>query len=174
MQITFAAVMSVDGRLTLGPSEGTEAWRSVEDRAELTALIRRHQVLVMGGNTYRAVRGRLGLKDGGRRIVMTAHDDEFTEDTQPGVLEFTDEPPKVLIGRLKHTGCESLALLGGPRLLAAFLEAGLIDEFQLVLEPYIFGSGKQLLTREMQVRLKLLESRQLNDRGTLLLRYAVV
>ena len=57
---------------------------------------------------------------------------------------------------------------------ALFLGAGLVDEVWLTVEPVIFGQGVDLFRgAELNVRARLIHMEQLNETGTLHLRYAV-
>jgi dihydrofolate reductase len=61
--------------------------------------------------------------------------------------------------------------LGGADLAAAFMRAGLIDEYRIYVHPIIIGNGKPLFPRSgPRVNLQLLESRAFGN-GVLQLRY---
>lgn len=53
MHITAADVISLNGNITLGDSD--VSWASAEDWQHFLALVRRHEVLVMGSGTYEAI-----------------------------------------------------------------------------------------------------------------------
>lgn len=64
-------------------------------------------------------------------------------------------------------------LVGGGELIAAFLDAGEIDEFILHVMPVLIGEGLPLLApRHREVPLDLLDTHAYPD-GVLRLRYAV-
>ena len=64
--------------------------------------------------------------------------------------------------------------VGGPTLAATLLEAGLIDEVHLYVEPVILGAGTRFFPPlEERVELKLLDTRRF-DSGVILLRYETV
>jgi dihydrofolate reductase len=62
--------------------------------------------------------------------------------------------------------------VGGPRLAATALRAGLVDECQLFLAPVVVGGGNPALPDQLRLRLELLDERRFGD-GMVYLRYAV-
>jgi dihydrofolate reductase len=60
--------------------------------------------------------------------------------------------------------------VGGPDLAAQALEAGLVDECQLVLAPIVVGGGTQSLPDNVRIRLELLDERRFGN-GMVFLRY---
>ena len=64
--------------------------------------------------------------------------------------------------------------VGGPTLAATLLEAGLIDEVHLYLEPVILGAGTRFFPPlEQRIGLNLLDTRRFGS-GVVLLRYETV
>jgi dihydrofolate reductase len=61
--------------------------------------------------------------------------------------------------------------IGGPELAAQAIEAGLVDEYQLLLVPVLIGGGKRALPdRNIRVTLELLDERRFRN-GTMYLHY---
>ncbi len=80
---------------------------------------------------------------------------------------------------IAETGVERLMVEGGSTLVAALLEAGLVDELQLAVAPLLFGGvaaptpvGGSGWRRDDAVGLELLESRTTDD-GDVVVRYSV-
>ena len=73
------------------------------------------------------------------------------------------------VRRLKAESTGDLAI-GGARLAAQAITAGLVDEFQLVLNPVIVGGGTPSLPEGTRLDLELVEQR-LFDGGAVFLRY---
>ena len=141
--------MSVDGFIARTNNELAD-WTSKEDKRLFIELTKRAGVIVMGGNTYRTIGKAL---PGRRNIVYSRH-----SIVQDGI-EVTDESPKSLIARLEKEGCKELAVCGGATIYSMFLNAGVVDELYLTIEPILFGAGIALLESPADVPLKLIESR---------------
>lgn len=76
------------------------------------------------------------------------------------------------IARLKEQPGERMDI-GGPTLAASAIELGLVDEFRLVVQPVVLGSGTPYLPRmEKRINLELVEKRQFGS-GVVYLRYRV-
>ena len=60
--------------------------------------------------------------------------------------------------------------IGGATLAAAALNAGLVDECQVFLNPVVVGGGKRFLPDGLNLRLELLEERRFGN-GVVYLRY---
>ncbi len=63
--------------------------------------------------------------------------------------------------------------VGGPTLAATFLEAGLVDEVRMYVDPVILGGGLPFFPElQQRIRLRLLDTRTFGS-GVVALRYAV-
>lgn len=90
----------------------------------------------------------------------------------PGV-EFVKEPVKVFAQRLRATPGKQIWMMGGGGLIASFLDAGEIDEFDIHIIPVFIGEGIPLIApRHRDVTLRLLSSRKYPD-GAVRVRYSV-
>ena len=72
------------------------------------------------------------------------------------------------VRQLKETASSDLSV-GGPELAAHAIEAGLVDEFELLLVPVVVGDGKRALPN-VRWDLELLDERRFGN-GTVFLRY---
>ena len=72
------------------------------------------------------------------------------------------------VRQLKARGNSDVSV-GGPELAAQAIEAGLVDEFQLLLVPVVVGGGKPALP-DVRIDLELLDERRFGN-GTVFLRY---
>ncbi len=90
----------------------------------------------------------------------------------PGV-EFVSEPVKAFARRLRATPGKHIWMMGGGELIASFLDAGEIDEFDIHVIPTFIGEGIPLVApRHRDVPLCLRLSRKYPD-GVVRLRYDV-
>ena len=83
-------------------------------------------------------------------------------------LERSFDPETVR--RMKASADRDLGI-GGPGLAAVAMRAGLVDEWQLVLVPYVAGGGTRFFPDGVRARLTLLEERRFAG-GAVFLRYA--
>lgn len=91
----------------------------------------------------------------------------------PGV-EFVSEPVKAFAQRLRATPGKHIWMMGGGELIASFLDAGEIDEFDIHVIPVLIGEGIPLVApRHRDVPLHLRSSRKYPD-GVVRLRYEVI
>lgn len=174
MTVTALLVASVNGKITNGSDTNIYSWTSAEDQDLFFAAVRAAQLIVMGRHTWQAARDKIVLKPGTLRVVLTVNPDKYAAEAVPGQLEFSSESPAALVQRLSELGYQQLLLVGGAQVLRNFLQDGLLDYLQLTIEPFLFGQGTTLLPEtSLSVPLELLEVRQLNERGTLMVRYGV-
>jgi dihydrofolate reductase len=90
----------------------------------------------------------------------------------PGV-EFVSEPVKAFAQRLRATPGKQIWMMGGGKLIASFLDAGEIDEFDIHMIPVLIGEGIPLVApRHRDIPLHLRSSRKYPD-GVVRLRYEV-
>ena len=91
----------------------------------------------------------------------------------PGV-EFVSESVKAFAQRLRATPGKHIWMMGGGELIASFLDAGEIDEFDIHIIPLLIGEGIPLVApRHRDVSLRLRSSRKYPD-GVVRLRYEVM
>ena len=141
-------VVSLDGKSTKA-DESPNLWASVEDHGFFNDLKKKIGVVIVGRKTYEAAGKPHG--DGIRRIVMS-------RDT----------------GFVLPTDIKEALLVGGSELNAEFFRRKLINEIYLTIEPKIFGAGLPIAQGILDdVHLELINVRQLNPQGTLLLHYHV-
>jgi dihydrofolate reductase len=87
--------------------------------------------------------------------------------------EFVREPVKAFAKRLRATPGKQIWMMGGASLIASFLDAGEIDEFDIHVIPVFIGKGIPLIApRHRDIELRLLASKKYPD-GVVRLRYAV-
>jgi dihydrofolate reductase len=173
MNIVLIAAQSLDGFITRHDNPGA-GFTSAEDKAWFARALQGFDASILGGTTYRAERPMFlaNRKSGRRRVVLTRQPETYAGDAVPGVLEFTAEPPSVLVKRLAGAGHARCALLGGGQIHRLFLEAGLVDQLWITMEPRLFGSGTPLVGGHVDISLTWLGSESLGG-NTQLLRYAV-
>lgn len=90
-----------------------------------------------------------------------------------GCLQFVSDPVKKFAQNLRATPGKHIWMMGGGELIASFLDAGEIDEFDIHVMPVLIGQGIPLIApRHRDVPLHLRAARKYPD-GVVRLRYEV-
>ena len=90
----------------------------------------------------------------------------------PGV-EFVTEAVKPFAQRLRATPGKHIWMMGGAGLIASFLDAGELDEFDIHVIPVLIGEGIPLVApRHRDIALKLRSTKKYPD-GVVRLRYEI-
>lgn len=167
MKITLIAAISADGKIAQNAKQSSLDWTSKEDTRFFADKTKDIGAVVMGRKTFETI-GR-PLKDR-RTIVMSSTGGSETEkfEGRDGV-EWTRETPAELVARLSKKGLTGLAVCGGSTIYSQFLEAGLVNELFLTVEPVLFGDGVPLASGFGRIDLKLVESKPMG--GGILLHF---
>lgn len=89
-------------------------------------------------------------------------------------VEFVSEAVKDFAQRLRATPGKHIWMMGGGELIASFLDAGEIDEFDIHVIPTLIGEGIPLIARRHRdIPLHLRSAREFPD-GVVRLRYEVL
>jgi dihydrofolate reductase len=89
-------------------------------------------------------------------------------------VEFVTEPVKTFARRLRAAPGKQIWMIGGAGLIASFLDAGEIDEFDIHVIPVFIGTGIPLVApRHRDILLRLRSTRKYPD-GVVRLRYEVM
>lgn len=170
MHIVTVDVMSANGKVTKGNGDA-HSWTSAADWKHFSTLWAEHNVLVMDDITYEKVQPMPDVDH--LRMVVTKHPKTYAKRAVKGQLEFVNETPAAIVKRLEKQQFTAM-LLVGKEVNAQFLQAGLVDEMYITVEPVLFGNGTQLLDyQNIESTLRLVSVKQLNERGTLVVHYQV-
>ena len=175
MEIIAIAAMSLDGFITQG-DEPVTAFTSQEDKDWFGKTMSEFPIKVLGRKTFEVskdfILAHSQASGPGLRVVMTRDPTNFRDCYIPDRLEFKDSSVDEIVASLKQRPLTDsrVAVLGGGAVYSAFLNAGLLDEFWITLEPQLFGSGTPIATEPSLATLTLKESIQLGP-STLLLKY---
>jgi dihydrofolate reductase len=173
MQVTLIAAQSLDGMITRHDEPGS-SFTSAADKEHFCNAMREFDCRVMGAETYRVWRERTRKAASAARpyTIMTRDPARFAAEAVRGNLEFSDAAPAAVLHDFATRGYSRCALLGGAKINALFLKAGLVNSLWITVEPLLFGRGTPLLGSEVDLKLKLISS-QLLSPDTLLLKYQV-
>lgn len=165
--------MSLDGKITRPAGEGQ--WLTGEASRKVVQRLRfESDAVITGGNTLRAddpaltVRdeGLLGGVDGykqpwrmvvtrGKRGSLPAAAQLFTDEFAQRTEVQEDGDLEAGLRRLVDLGCHTVMVEAGGRLLAAFFEAGLVDELVFFYAPLLAGGpdwGVGPLSQDVELR----------------------
>lgn len=173
MKVVLVFVTTLDGKITKWDDPFVRGWSSKDDKVHFSRIWKASRLVVMGSNTYNAERIR---SSGDRRlIVMTGEPSAYVKNEVPGHLEFTDEPPALLVQRLRKERYRRMLVAGGGQVAASFLKDQLVDELWLTIEPRIFGTGPGFVSGEqLDVELRMKSCEIVNEQGTLITKYSIV
>lgn len=167
MKVIAIAAITADGMIARHAQQYTN-WTSQEDKQMFAAASRQAGVIVMGRATFQTF--PKPLKDR-LHVVLTAHPEAFI--STPGVVEYTDAAPADILRALEERQFSEVIIGGGASVYRQCIEAGLVDELWLTVEPVLFGKGVSLLGNEsVDIRMRLLEVVQLSS-DTVQLKYAL-
>ncbi len=167
--------MSLDGKTTRWSETPVYRWTSTEDKAHFNSVSKKCDVLLMGRKTFLAAKSvLLQLPQRLNIIVLTSKPKKLTTTFGAKRCQFVQPIRSFLIKTLVKLNSEKVLLLGGEKTNQYFFNERLIDEVWVTVEPVLFGKGKGItLNKKIAIDLQLLSMRKLNDKGTILLEYAV-
>jgi len=170
--VTYGAACSLDGFITA--RDGALDWlhfsRDVHDvMAKYWATI---DTILMGRKTWEVAVAMGG--DGGRSAGMRTYVFSRTLEriAQPGV-ELVSGDAGEFVRALKRKPGKGICVMGGGELGCSLLEAGVVDEVGLNIQPVLLGGGVPLFRDAgRRIRLELLENRTIAG-GCVLATYRV-
>jgi len=143
----------------------------------IKAFYRRIDTILWGRNTYDwliAYHRKRGKTTGLFDTNVTNYVFSRKPPKRPAAgVTFVSDPVKAFARRLRATPGKQIWMMGGAGLIAAFLDAGEIDEFDIHVMPVFIGAGIPLLApRHRDVPLRLRSARKYPGGGARL-RYEV-
>ncbi|MBD3304921.1 hypothetical protein GF339_01030 [candidate division KSB3 bacterium] len=174
METIGIVAVSLDGFITKHQDEGT-AFTSEADKQFFRKVLREFDCSIFGAKTFLTSKEGIlrHLTPDQLRIVLTRSPERYAAYQQTGLLEFSSRSPEQLLRELAQRQKTRCAVLGGGAVYTLFLATPLLDELWVTLEPRLFGTGKQLITEQGDVRLSLKSVDPLSH-DTLLLKYTVL
>ena len=170
MKILLLMAMTVDGRIAKAVNHNAD-WTSAADKKAFVAETKKHGVIIMGETTFRLIGRPLPKR---LNYILSLEPEKYQDKVIPGTLEFAKGTPAEIVAQLAGRGFTSAVLGGGARTNAAFLQAGMVDELMLTVEPKVFGVGLNFSEgTELDLNLELLSAESIGD-NAVQLHYRVI
>jgi dihydrofolate reductase len=167
MRAIAIAAITLDGMIARTSDEAV-TWTSKADKRMFAEASRRAGVIVMGRPTYEAV-GR-PLKDR-LQVVLTSVPGKYAPISDR--VEYRNGAPAAVLHDLEGRGYREVIVGGGSAVYRDYLEAGVVDELWLTVEPLFFGRGISLLGgAPFEAPMRLLEVVRL-DENAVQLKYSL-
>jgi dihydrofolate reductase len=176
-KIIVYVATSADGYIAR--PDGDVEWLNRRSRLDcgMKAFYRTIDTILMGRKTYDwalAYWKKAGKKDGmfDTKVANYVFSRKPPKRVAPGV-EFVSGPVKAFARRLRTTPGKHIWMMGGGELIASFLDAQEIDEFDIHVIPVFIGKGIPLVApRRRDIELRLRSTRKYSD-GSVRLHYEV-
>ena len=152
--VTWKVAATLDGRIAA--ADGTSRWiTSAAARADVHELRARCGAVLVGTGTALTDDPQLTVREGGARdgalaarqplrVVLGERElpagARLLDETAP-TLRVGSRDPWAALAALHDRGVRRVLLEGGPTLAAAFVRAGLVDEFVAYVAPVLLGAG---------------------------------
>ena len=177
-KIIVQLAVSADGYIAR--PNGDVEWLNRRARLDygMKAFYRTIDTILLGRKTYDWVLAywkKAGKQDGmfDTKVANYVFSKKPPRRAAAGV-EFVSEPVKRFAKRLRANPGKHIWMMGGGELIASFLDAGQIDEFDIHVIPVLIGKGIPMVApRHRDITLRLRSTRKYPD-GSVRLRYEVV
>jgi dihydrofolate reductase len=154
-------------------SDGDVGWlerKSAAGNYGLKRFLRSIDTIVWGRTTYEFALRHGGLAIFGKSIrnyVFTARGG-----VPPQMdVEFVNEPVAEFVQRLCSKSGKNIWLMGGARIIASFLDEGMVDQFMIHVIPVLIGEGIPLASPRPRTVPLILESTRTYADGVIRLSY---
>lgn len=173
MKVVLVVAISKDGFITKSSDPIPGNWTSDADKQFFAKLQKNFSLQVMGSTTYDVFKPSPDPNI--LRVVLTTSPDRYKERAIPGQIEFITTTAEEFVHRYEKT-FDACLLLGGSQVYSEFIDARLVDELFITIEPVINHAGVPFLTHGRTITdIQLPDPivTKLNDDGTELHHYIV-
>jgi dihydrofolate reductase len=168
MKISIYIATSINGYIS--NSRNVPDWLSSQYGQGLFAICREKQAVIMGKKTYDILApDNLPLQDSGITVVLTSQTE--VQPANPTVV-FANESPAKIVAMVEEKGFSEAVIIGGAATISDFLNAGLVNDLFVIVEPILLGGECLPLLRDVPAdyKMQLVDSTRLGD-STLQLHY---
>lgn len=171
MHVTLIASITADGFIAQNKEQSSLTWTSREDTRFFVQKTKEIGVIIMGATTFETIKPK-HLPFAERTIVVMTRSKAYPQFDPKDVRAESGTAFDVL-KKLKQEGITQVLLGGGASVYTQFMQAGLVDELFLTVEPIVFGSGIKLFSESVLAKMQLLEVLDLSEE-TKVFHYKVV
>ena len=158
MKVILVAAVTANGMIAENVEQSSLDWTSKEDLEFFKKKTKEAGVVIMGTKTFATLKNRL-------MVVLS-----YSPEDQPEMdgVEYVNKSPQEVVDWLEEKGYEEVVLAGGASVYGQYLQAGLVDEMFLTVEPYLFGEGIPLAKDFDRIKMELVESKQIGESSVLM------
>lgn len=171
MQVILVASVTADGFIAQSKEQSSLAWTSREDTRFFVQKTKEIGTVIMGAATFETIQPK-HLPFSGRTIIVLSRSKVYDQYDPKDVRAESGTIQEVL-EKLESQGVQQVVIAGGASVYTQCMQAGLVDELFLTVEPIVFGSGVKLFSDAVLTKLQLLEVLDLSDQ-TKVFHYKVV
>jgi dihydrofolate reductase len=170
MKVSIYIATSANGFIS--NTRNAPDWLSNEYGQGLYSICEKTKAVIMGRTTYDILApDHLPLKNEGTTVVLTKNKQAKADNK---TVTFTQNTPGEIVKMLSEKFHKEAVIIGGAMTMGQFMNAGLVNDIYLIVEPVMFGRGLSLLTGVTnEFKLNLLEVTKLN-RNSVQLHYEFV
>ena len=174
-QIIYHVATSLDGFIADSDDKvdwlnNFNAFNDKEVMDDFQKLMNSFDGILLGGKTYDFVAAHgQWMAAGTPTWVLTSRDLPAVDPC----IRITSESPQMVVEEIESKQLKRIWLMGGGKLAASFLNAGLINEVNLAIAPIMLGQGVPLIAKtDKEPKLTLTESKSYKN-GFVSVRYQV-
>lgn len=166
MFVRLMVAITADGKIARN-SDHYPDWTGKADKKLYVEITKKAGVMIMGSKTFDII----GRVLPGRKTVVMTQNPERRSDRED--LVFTGDPVDKVLADLAGEGYTEAVVVGGAQINQLFAVKGLIDELTLTISPFAFGTGINIFSGTVDLKLSLKKFWQLDD-NTLCVQYDVI
>lgn len=161
--------LTLDGRIAEHSMQFT-GWTSPEDKVHMQEVLGKCEVVIAGNNTYKTAYTPMSKRNS---VVFTRSVESVKVESE--LCTYINVENADLQELMEERGYETIGVVGGNSVYNYLAEQGLIDEIYITIEPIVFGNGLPFFDTQLPewLEFSLQSSKQLNERGSMLLHYTV-
>ena len=168
-EIVYHVATSLDGFITDKKGLTQLLIKKSGEKKEFEDFFSSFDAIIIGGLTYDvALKAGYWMSPNTPTWVMTRRDLNVLHPS----ITITKKSPKDVCKQLDQQGMKRIWLMGGGKLAASFLDAGLLDEVDLSIVPVILGEGVPVIGKTEHEPMLSLKSHGTFTNGVVSVKYA--